>query len=68
MTNHDHESLQIGDTVSYNTFGMGAAAGATGVIVDQQGDGRWRVKWSNREMPMTHHSHSLISTPLPPAP
>ena len=59
MPNHDKGSLQVGDTVTYNTFGTGAAAAATGVIVNQLGEGRWRVKWSNREMPMTHRSHSL---------
>jgi hypothetical protein len=59
MANQDNGSLQIGDTVIYNTFGTGAAASATGVILNQLGDGRWRVKWSNRETPMRHRDHSL---------
>lgn len=59
MANHDNLQLQIGDTVTYNSYGMGSAARATGVILDRLGDGYWRVKWSNNDAPTTHRSHSL---------
>lgn len=51
--------LQIGDTVTYNTFGMGVGERATGIILCGLGNGQWRVKWSNHEVPMTHRTHSL---------
>lgn len=59
MTNQDSAPLKIGDTVTYNSHGTGAAARATGVILDQLRNGQWRVKWSNNEVPMTHRSASL---------
>ena len=46
----------------------GAAARATGVIVDQLGNGYWRVKWSNNDAPMTHRGHSLKRLQAPLAP
>jgi hypothetical protein len=59
MENHVDWPLKIGDTVTYNTFGMGGAERATGVVLSGLGDGPWRVKWSNHEIPMTHRRHSL---------
>ena len=65
MVDHDSLLLQIGDTVTYNSHGTGAAARATGVILDQLSNGHWRVKWSNNDAPMTHRSHSLKKLQMP---
>jgi hypothetical protein len=59
MSMRDDPPLQIGDTVIYNTFGMGIGERATGVLVGQLGSGHWRVKWSNHDEPTTHRSPSL---------
>jgi len=66
LEEQDNNSLlQVGDTVTYNSYGMGAVARATGVIVDQLNNGYWRVKWSNNDAPMTHRGHSLKRLPTP---
>jgi hypothetical protein len=68
LEDQNNSPLQVGDTVTYNSYGMGAAARATGLIVDQLGNGYWRVKWSNNDAPMTHRGHSLkrLQTPVVP--
>jgi hypothetical protein len=68
MADQDNAPLNVGDTVTYNSYGMGAVARATGVIVDRLSNGYWRVKWSNNDAPMTHRGHSLKRFQMPAAP
>lgn len=49
--------LQIGETVTYNTYAVGR--GVSGVIVERVGADCLRVQWQDVSVPTTHRSHSL---------
>jgi hypothetical protein len=49
--------LQVGETVRYDTHGVGG--NTSGVIVERLGGDYLRVLWSDMSAPTTHRSHSL---------